>query len=803
MLKYTRPIIIKKGREMPHRLKIRTNILLHFLFIVLFLAFALIGLQYYFSEKMAKEAMGDTFQQIADKIALKVQDKDLLAKEVLYQLETQPTISHNLSETVKLEIIRDFIPTLKRYSNMYAIYLGYPNGDFFEVINMHINKTIYAHYNAPPKTRWTIIHIFDKEKERIREFLFLDEKMHILSSRTEPSSYHVTNRPWYTQAIASKGPVRSDPYLFSNLQEKGITYSKRLEGTKSVLALDFTLNSMHQMLKSLRFSQSSNIYLYGRDGSIISSSDAPQNEIDTFLQHMIKKHQVKTVQHMKNYKVDAFVTIIPLSQEQGKETYVGISTGSAEMLAPYREKIYYSIAIALILLLMFIPLTLYLTDHIVRPIKALMAENEKIKHREFDQVKPIETNIIELIELSDSQLAMSGSIQEYQLQQEALLDAFIMLIADSIDAKSAYTGAHCKKVPIIATMLAKEADGTDAIPFKEFHFKNSDEWEAFERAAWLHDCGKITTPEYVVDKATKLETIYNRIHEIRTRFEVLWRDVEIDYYERLIKGEDKEALTAWKRQEQQALLNDFAFIATCNLGGEYMEEEKVARLRSIAKRTWLRHFNNRLGLAEEELLRYGMDEPTLPAKEYLLHDGKEHLIERTDFNEEAYRKKGFKMKVPEYLYNRGELYNLSVQKGTLTEEERFKINEHIIMTIKMLEQLPFPENMKEIPKIAGEHHEAMDGTGYPRCLGKEELSIPSRILAIADIFEALTASDRPYKKAKTLSEALKIMYFMKKEQHIDADLFDLFVSSGIYLEYAKTYLAKEQIDNVDTASLLG
>ena len=307
----------------------------------------------------------------------------------------------------------------------------------------------------------------------------------------------------------------------------------------------------------------------------------------------------------------------------------------------------------------------------------------------------------------------------------------------------------------------------------------------------------------MVDKATKLETIYNRIHEIRTRFEVIWRDIEIHYYEQLIKGEEKGKLLAWKTKEQQALLDDFSFIAACNLGGEFMEEEKIKRIKMIAKRTWLRHFDNRLGLSEEELSRY--DEgcsAALPASEHLLYDGKEHFIERIGFDAEAYTKKGFKLDVPHYLYNRGEIYNLCIKKGTLTEEERFKINEHIIMTIKMLEQLPFPETMKAIPKIAGEHHETIDGTGYPRRLAKKDLSIPSRIMAIADIFEALTASDRPYKKAKTLSETLKIMSAMKKEQHIDADLFDLFVRSGIYLHYAKKYLQESQIDEVDVETLL-
>jgi HD-GYP domain-containing protein (c-di-GMP phosphodiesterase class II) len=186
--------------------------------------------------------------------------------------------------------------------------------------------------------------------------------------------------------------------------------------------------------------------------------------------------------------------VIPLSKEMGKETYVGITVSRDEMIAPYREKIYYSIAIALTFLLIFMPLALYLTDHIVRPVKSLMAENEMIKQRAFEKVKPVKTNIIELIELSDSQIAMSQSIRDYQQQQEALLDSFIKLIADAIDTKSAYTGAHCKKVPVIAQMLADEAEKSDHEPFRRFRFANSDARTAFQRAAWLHDCGKITTP---------------------------------------------------------------------------------------------------------------------------------------------------------------------------------------------------------------------------------------------------------------------------------------------------------------------
>ena len=788
---------------MSYKMKIRTNILFHFLFVILFLALSLIGSQYYFSEKLARKAIHNTFYQTAEKIAISIKDKDNLSKEILYQIETHPSLGEKIDEKRASEILKHFIPTLKRYEDMYAVYLGYENGDLFEVINMHINKSVHKHYGAPKMSRWGIIKISDTDAGRKRYITFFDDKLKVLLEKEAPSDYYVTNRSWYQEALSSKEAVRSDAYLFSNLKEKGITYSKKLANNKTVLALDFTIGNLDKMLQKLRFSQTNQIYLYGRDGKIISTSGVQKNEINTLLKQMLKENEISTIKKVHTNITQAFLTMMPLTQEMGKKTYVGISVGTAEMLAPYREKIYYALIIALIVFLMFIPLTLYFSNHIVTHMKALMVENEKIKKREFDKVIPVETNIIEFIELSNSQLSLSKSIQEYQRQQEALLDAFIMLIADAIDAKSAYTGAHCQKVPIIASMLAQEAAKSKEGSLEDFHFKNNGAKEAFKRAAWLHDCGKITTPEYVVDKATKLETIYNRIHEVRTRFEVLWRDIEIGYYERLVAGEDKKTLLLWKSKEEQSLLDDFAFIATCNLGEEYMEEDKIVRLQNIAKRTWLRHFDNRLGLSEDELSRYDADTTILPTHELLLQDGNEHLIERIGFDKKAYDEKGFKMEVPKYLYNRGELYNLSIQKGTLTEEERFKINEHIIMTIKMLEQLPFPEEMKHIPQIAGEHHEKMDGTGYPRRLGRESLSIPSRIMAIADIFEALTASDRPYKKAKTLSETLKIMYFMKKEAHIDAELFDLFVSSGIYLEYAKQYLHVSQIDDVDISSLMG
>jgi len=346
-------------------------------------------------------------------------------------------------------------------------------------------------------------------------------------------------------------------------------------------------------------------------------------------------------------------------------------------------------------------------------------------------------------------------------------------------------------------MIARAACEDDAL-FKDYQL-DDEGWEAIHLAGWLHDCGKVTTPEYVVDKSTKLETIYDRIHEIRTRFEVLKRDAEIRYWEQMANGGDKTLLKADLEKELSVLDEDFAFIAECNLGGEFMAPEKIERLEQIAKRKWLRTLDDRIGISwEEENRRAKAPKQELPVEEFVLADRQDHLIERNK-NERMPEDNswGFKLDMPEYRYNLGELYNLKIARGTLTAEERYKINDHIVQTIIMLEKLPYPKHLRKVPELAGGHHETMDGNGYPKRLVAEQMSVTARMMAIADIFEALTASDRPYKKAKKLSDAIRIMNFMKKDHHIDPDLFTLFLRSGVYKEYAEQYLDPSQIDDFD------
>ncbi|RXJ83502.1 HD-GYP domain-containing protein, partial [Arcobacter sp. CECT 8985] len=489
-----------------------------------------------------------------------------------------------------------------------------------------------------------------------------------------------------------------------------------------------------------------------------------------------------------------YVYFTKIESEYNKKDYLAILSPIDEIMEPYANKIFKSFIITILILTITIPLIWISTKILVTPILELMKQNDKIIKRDFDNIKNINTSIKEFHDLSISLCHMSKSIKDYEEKQKELLEAFIKIIASAIDAKSKYTGKHCERVPILASLITQKANESQEGIFKDFKL-NEEEQEELSVAAWLHDCGKVTTPEFVVDKATKLETIYNRIHEIRTRFEVIHRDMTIKMYENILNGKDKEKEEEILKKEHEKLYKEFEIVARANVGSEFMDEEHIEQIHSIAKRTWTRHFDNSIGLAHEEENR--VIKTTLPFEEKLLSDKKEHLIEREDDIDSLYKKYNFKLEVPKYQYNLGEIYNLTIKKGTLTNEERFKINEHMMMSIIMLENLPFPDELKRVPEYAGGHHETLIGTGYPRKLTKYDMSIPARIMTIADIFEALTASDRPYKKAKRLSETIKILSFMAKDKHIDEDIFKLFLTSGAYLEYAKKHLKEEQIDEVD------
>ena len=400
-----------------------------------------------------------------------------------------------------------------------------------------------------------------------------------------------------------------------------------------------------------------------------------------------------------------------------------------------------------LVLAIFLPLSLLVSRKISSSLIRLEIESLKIQRSDFSESPPLDSSIREIHSLIKAFFLMKTKIRRLLEQQRKLFDDFTKLIAGAIDAKSPYTGGHCARVPVVAQMLARAACDAKSGPFADFSMNTPDQHWEFEVAAWLHDCGKVTTPEYVVDKATKLETIYNRIHEIRMRFEVLLRDAEIDYYQRRLAGDgDRQMLAEMLERKKRQIESDYAFVAQCNIGGEFMENEKIDRLKKIGAQTWVRHLDDRIGISQDEAVQKNRQPaPTLPVIENILADKEEHIIPRLQPDPLKGNPYGFNMNVPDKMYNLGEMYNLSIAKGTLSTEDRFKINEHIIQTIIMLNRLEFPDYLKSVPEFAGAHHETWTAPAIPGGLQKRTCPVPARIMAIADIFEALTAADRPYK----------------------------------------------------------
>ena len=353
----------------------------------------------------------------------------------------------------------------------------------------------------------------------------------------------------------------------------------------------------------------------------------------------------------------------------------------------------------------------------------------------------------EIVAALSSQAAIALDNKMLMEAQKNLLESFIRMIAGAIDAKSPYTGGHCERVPLIAEMLMHEVCATNEGPFADFSMTEDERYE-LHIAAWLHDCGKVTTPVHVMDKATKLETISDRIETVRARFEILKRDAKIAYLEEIVGGAERASAKERYDTQLRLLNEDWEFVERANVGGEFLPPEAQARITQIGE------------------IRYQDGDKT----RRLLDDE--------------------------------EVRNLSISRGTLTDDERLIINGHMVQTARMLDALPFPRNLRRVPEYASGHHETMDGRGYPRGIFAGDMSIPARAMAIADVFEALTADDRPYKKAKKLSESMRIMGFMKKDNHLDPELFDLFVTSGVYKKYAEKHLSPSLIDEVDEAALL-
>lgn len=383
-------------------------------------------------------------------------------------------------------------------------------------------------------------------------------------------------------------------------------------------------------------------------------------------------------------------------------------------------------------------LTIPMTDHDDEIIGVLQLINPQTEIGKFTDE---DRKIVEAL-TSIAAVALNNRLLIIQLQ--TLLEALIGMINIAIDEKSSHTSQHCLRVPELVMMLAEATHNIQEGPLASFTMTDKDRYE-LKIAGLMHDCGKLTTPDHIINKATKLEKIHDRIEEVAARFTALRAQTEVNMLRALQQtGDDpaeKQRLEQACAAELQTLDDDLAFLRLSNKGGEFMGDEAKARIQHIAQRVWI----NSAGEAQ----------PLLSADE---------------------------------------VHHLSISRGTLTAEDRAIINHHIVATERMLNALPWPRHLQNVTEYAVNHHERMDGKGYPKGLKRDEMSLPSRMMSIADVFEALTSRDRPYKTPRTLRESLSILQKMSQEGHIDPELFDVFLHQQVWLEYARKRLEPEQID---------
>lgn len=387
-------------------------------------------------------------------------------------------------------------------------------------------------------------------------------------------------------------------------------------------------------------------------------------------------------------------------------------------------------------------LVIPMRDHEGEVIGVLQLINAR--DRETGETIPFAAEFRELTSALASQAAVAITTARLIRDMQNLFDSFIQAIASAIDEKSPYTGGHISRVANLTMEIAKRINEAKEGKFAEISF-NEDELYELRLAAWLHDTGKITTPEYVIDKHTKLETIFDRMELVRMRFELAITQAKLRAAELKLKASTESVdefanLTPDESAEIEKLMDDFKFVAGCNATQEFVPDSTIARLDTIS---------------QEKIATTLGSEPMITPDE---------------------------------------LYNLHIRKGNLTTEERKIIENHALMTIKILEKLPFPKKIKNVPYIAGAHHEKLSGRGYPLGLKAEQINLQARIMALADIFEALTARDRPYKQPKKLSECIKILGFMMKDLELDTDVVEFFLQNKMHIEYAREHLNKDQID---------
>ncbi|RLC23818.1 MAG: hypothetical protein DRH21_06495, partial [Deltaproteobacteria bacterium] len=579
-----------KNNTLEKTFSIRLTVISTFFIVSALTASLGLGSQYYFSKDIAKQAAQKAFQKSSEVVEQRLSGLDKQNARLVELLGMLKTLERPpMPDETHLELTL-LANVMTNNENLYALYAGYENGDFFEFINLDSGEHVRERLGAGAQDKWAVIIITGENGNRTKYLEFFDANLKKNKIVTIPTDYDPRERPWYKTALKSGKVVRTKQYIVAFLQQPGITYAKAEGAGKRVFAVDISMEGVKRFLQRQSMVPGSEVYLFKTDGRVTGYVKEGEQEKDTKVKRIknqiildfakkMDKNSMSMVLDLEDKK--NLVYIVKFISPYGTPTFMGFVVSIESILKPYMKKIRYALLLTVLLLLSLSPLVWYFATLIVSPIKALALESDKIKNRKYDDVTEVKSNITEIMNLSRSIVSMAKAIKAYEEAQREMMDSFIKLIAQAIDQKSPYTGGHCARVPVVTEMLAHAANDAKEGSLADFALTTDDEWREFHVAAWLHDCGKVTTPEYIVDKGSKLETIYNRIHEVRMRFEVLLRDAEIEFWQAIAKGDvNEEDLRKILEEKHQQLKDDFTFVAKCNVGSEIMAPERVERLES-------------------------------------------------------------------------------------------------------------------------------------------------------------------------------------------------------------------------------
>jgi HD-GYP domain-containing protein (c-di-GMP phosphodiesterase class II) len=527
------------------------------------------------------------------------------------------------------------------------------------------------------------------------------------------------------KTLASQASVSVVNVRLLNRLKKFTSLGVALSAEKNIHTL---LEMIATMARQYTRAEGCTVYLCNEARDVLEFAVIQNEKLDISLQMDGEKREWPLIslyladgsENHRNVSAHCVLTreIISIQDVYSEDGFDFSGTRELDAISDYRSKS-----------MLLVPMTDH-EDEVIGVLQLLNARRGISRH-----VSEFSEEDIELVSGLASQAAVAVTNVRLVKGMEKLLNSFVQCIAAAIDEKSPYTAGHIQRVARLTEMMVSGINATRTGPFADVHF-SEEQREEINLAAWMHDIGKITTPEYVVDKTTKLETIFDRIELVRLRVELLRKEREIAGLRAgqiPASGPGREA-----GEDGPDLDRIFQFIRRTNIGGEFMQDEDLAEIARIAS------------------LRFELDGESTP------------------------------------LLNENEVECCSIRKGTLTEKERQIINHHVAVGIRMLESLPFLKKWARVPEYAGMHHEKLDGSGYPRGKKGGEISLPARILAVADVFEALTASDRPYTVGRNLSEALRIMELMVKGSHLDGAICDFLVESGIVSQYVEEFLADKQ-----------